>query len=66
MELKQVKTSGKKPVYFADGRRVSRDYFETVKLKAQMFGSLSCFHTAVIDLGDDRTKVTQYVTANTY
>ena len=67
-EFKYISTEsaslgGKKPTYVIDGVRVSRDYFDTVKLKAQMFGSLSCFVTKVIDLGDDRTKVIQYVTA---
>lgn len=54
---------GKRPTYIIDGVRVTKDQFDTVKLKALMFGNLSCFQTKVINLGDDSTKVIQYVTA---
>jgi hypothetical protein len=34
--------------YFADGRRISRDCFETIQIEARMYGRIECFWTRSI------------------
>lgn len=56
--LKQVQSTGKNPVFYANSKRVGRDKFEMIKTMSIMYGNMSCFQTIV-----NKDKVTHYCVA---
>lgn len=44
----------KRVTYYVDGKRVSYDKFDMIKIMARMYGALDCFQTTISKRGDIR------------
>lgn len=49
--------------FYINGRRVSRDKFDYVQMRARMTGTIDCFSTRARQLPDGKIRRTNYCTA---
>jgi hypothetical protein len=45
VNLLVTRRDGRPARYYADGRRISRDCYETLQIEARMYGRIECFWT---------------------